>query len=78
MRTLIDIPDAMINDLREMSNNLSVSRAELVRRAVAEFLAKQSRESQTVDAFGLWGGKKTALPKDGSAYQEKLRNEWGS
>lgn len=77
MRTLIDIPDTMINDLRQMSDTLAVSRAELVRRAVAEFLAKQSRELQTADAFGLWA-QSGAPVVDGLTYQQTFRDEWVS
>ena len=75
MRTLIDIPDAMINDLRQMSDALAVSRAELVRRAVAEFLDKQTRQLPTADAFGLWAQKGTHIV-DGLTYQQNLRDEW--
>jgi hypothetical protein len=70
MRTLVDIPDGELKDLNALSELRKVSRAELIRQAVAGFLAQNKAGLET--SFGLWkrrGG-------DGVEYQEKLRREW--
>ena len=40
MRTLVDIPEAELEELRALSRARKVSRAELIRQAVAGFLAE--------------------------------------
>jgi metal-responsive CopG/Arc/MetJ family transcriptional regulator len=71
MRTLVDIGDNELRALDDLARRESKSRAALIRAAVADYLAKH-RRTPTVDAFGLWGNRKT----DGLAYQEELRREW--
>jgi hypothetical protein len=54
-----------------LSAQLQVSRAELLRRAVADYLTRYA--AAPVDtAFGLWRRR----AEDGLAYQERLRQEW--
>jgi hypothetical protein len=81
MRTLIDVPDRQLKELEAICAAQKLSRAEAVRRAIAEFI-KVNRISREA-AFGLWkgqtiylSGEKEPLPEDGLAYQEKLRSEW--
>jgi metal-responsive CopG/Arc/MetJ family transcriptional regulator len=70
MRTLIDIPEQQIRQLTEISRQKGLSRAEVVRQAIAAYLvANRAAPSQ---AFGLWGERKI----DGLKYQRKLRSEW--
>lgn len=71
MRTLIDIPDEDIKLLNQVAKKLSVSRSELVRRAVAETLAPH-RQKMNHAAFGAWSD----FAEDGLAYQERMRAEW--
>jgi hypothetical protein len=71
MRTLVDLADAQLQALDELSRKEKRSRAALIRRAIDEYLAKQ-RDKQERDAFGLWGKRKV----DGLAYQGKMRSEW--
>ncbi|ORJ55841.1 CopG family transcriptional regulator [Geothermobacter hydrogeniphilus] len=71
MRTIIDLPEPQIERLREMSDRQGLSRAELVRRAVAEYLARHQGEGSE-EAFGLWKKRKT----DSLNYQDQLREEW--
>ena len=71
MRTVIDLPDEQIGPLKALAEQMRLSRAELVRRAVADYLHRH-RPAADDEAFGLWqdhGG-------DGVAYQERLRSEW--
>lgn len=70
MRTLIDIPEKQIQELTAISQSLHVSRAEVIREAINNYLAAKQRPTQ--DAFGLWRDK----PIDGLAYQEQARSEW--
>ncbi len=71
IRTLVDLGEAQLQALDELSKKEKRSRAALIRRAIDDYLAKQ-RDKQQSDAFGLWGKRKV----DGLAYQEKARREW--
>ncbi len=73
MRALIDIPQEDVNLLNQLSKKAKLSRAELVRQAIAAYLAPH-KKARRVQGFGLWADK----PIDGLAYQEKLRGEWKS
>jgi metal-responsive CopG/Arc/MetJ family transcriptional regulator len=70
MRTLVDLPEGELEQLNELSRARKVSRAELIRQAVAGYL--EQNRAGLEDSFGLW--KKKAV--DGVKYQEKLRSEW--
>ena len=71
MRTLIDIPEEDLKLLNQVARKLSVSRAELVRRAVATSLAPYRRKMNH-SAFGAWSD----FAEDGLVYQERMRAEW--
>ena len=71
MRTIVDLPDRQIEGLKRISNTSHASRAELVRRAIDEYLARHL-PAQDDGAFGLWKKRKT----DGVTYQNRARNEW--
>lgn len=71
MRTIIDLPSDQVESLDEWCRHEGVSRAEAVRRAVAEHLRKHSTGGAK-RAFGIWRD----IPEDGLAYQERLRSEW--
>ena len=70
MRTLVDIPEDELEELNALSQARKVSRAELIRQAVAGFLAQNKAGLE--DSFGLWKGRGV----DGVDYQNKLRSEW--
>jgi metal-responsive CopG/Arc/MetJ family transcriptional regulator len=70
MRTLVDIPENELDELNLLSRSRKVSRAELIRQAVAGFLAENRVGLE--ESFGIW--KKRGV--DGVKYQEKLRGEW--
>jgi hypothetical protein len=70
MRTLVDIPEAELEELRALSRARKVSRAELIRQAVTGFLTENRAGLE--DSFGIW--KKRGV--DGLKYQEELRGEW--
>ena len=71
MRTLIDIPEDDLKLLNQVAKELSISRAELVRRAVSTALAPHRRKMNHA-AFGAW----SEFGEDGVAYQERMRAEW--
>jgi metal-responsive CopG/Arc/MetJ family transcriptional regulator len=70
VRTLVDLPDAELEQLNVLSKVRRVSRAELIRQAVAGYL--EQNKTGLDDSFGLW--EKKAV--DGVRYQERLRGEW--
>lgn len=72
MRTIVDIPDQNIAALDALCGREHISRAEAVRRAVADYLARHRDESDA--AFGLWKGR----GRDGLSYQDALRDEWAA
>ena len=73
MRTIIDIPDQLVESLDRVGKTHQKSRAALVREAITDFLREKSIP-QAEAAFGLW--KERNL--DGVAYQNDLRQEWES
>ncbi len=70
MRTLVDIPDRQIEDLAVICESKQLSRAEIIRQAIAAYI--EQNKPVVVDAFGIWKNRKV----DGLAYQEKMRSEW--
>jgi len=73
MRTIIDLPDEQVDALHQLGSRDNLSRAELVRRAVAEYLDKR-RDIGSDHAFGLW----KYLDCDALDYEDRLRGEWTS
>ena len=71
MRTTVNIPEDKMRELDRLAKRREVSRAELIRQAVAGFL-KQQQHGDAKDAFGIWRRKRV----DGLAYQKVLRKEW--
>lgn len=78
MRTLVDIPEDSVRRLDVMSAAKGWSRAEAVRRAVAEMLDREAQAERAADkaafdaAFGMWQHRGI----DGLDYQRALRAEW--
>lgn len=71
MRTIIDIPAHMLEQIDALAKGEKLSRAEAIRRAMAEYLEKRSR-SRANAAFGIWKSRKI----DPLAYEDALRKEW--
>ncbi len=72
MRTIVDLPDRQLEALARISKRCKLSRAQLIRQAVARYLAEHTAEPGA--AFGLW--KRAGAPGGGLAYQKRLRREW--
>jgi metal-responsive CopG/Arc/MetJ family transcriptional regulator len=71
MRTIIDLPVEQLEALDALCRREGISRAEGVRRAVADHV-RTHQPSTRARAFGLW----KAHRPDGLAYQRRLRREW--
>lgn len=72
MRTIIEVPNKVIEDLDRVSRLQKRSRAALIREAIAEYLKNKSLPASD-SAFGLWKKNKGS---DGLEYQESIRSEW--
>jgi len=72
MRTIVDLPPQHVQQLDRFSAQARISRAELIRRAVADYLQRHPLMDSAIPAFGLWANRK----EDGLAYQERIRAEW--
>lgn len=75
MRTLVDIPDEDLDLINAVVKAQSLSRAEFIRRAIAQSLTTYRKiqiEKTRQAAFGLLAGR----PIDGMEYQERIRQEW--
>ncbi len=67
----MDIPDKMLDELDSIAKRESISRAEAVRRAIAEFMAERG-VLRTDEAFGIWKSRNI----DALQYEDSLRGEW--
>lgn len=73
MRTIVDIPDNHILALKKLSLELKVSRAEIVRQALCDYLKRIDKKKEIYkSAFGIL--KNAGL--DGVEYQRIIRNDW--
>lgn len=80
MRTIVDLPEHQVTALDVLGENLDLSRAELVRRAVDLYLGQQKKKRSDAAIETYYGFLKD-VPEafgglDGLAYQEKIRSEW--
>ena len=73
MRTLIDIPDEDLQWLDRKAKSEGKSRAAVIRDAVTQFRAAESRRG-IERYFGLW--KDRSDIGDGLDYQRRMRGEW--
>ena len=73
MRTIIDLKDKQLAALKKLGEKTQLSRAELIRRAVNDYLSKMNNK-QDKDVFGLWQNRNI----DAMEHQTRLREEWNS
>jgi hypothetical protein len=59
MRTIIDIPVELLKHLDRWASEQNISRAEAIRRAVADMLDRTSQPKNT--GFGLWAQGERSL-----------------
>ncbi len=73
MRTIIDIPDKDIKILNQLSKKKKISRAEIIRQALTNYITEYSKLKKSYrNSFGVWKDKKI----DSVKYQKQLRSEW--
>jgi metal-responsive CopG/Arc/MetJ family transcriptional regulator len=53
MRAVIDIPDKLLGQLDSLADSKGVSRAEVMRRALSDYV-QASKPEQIERFFGLW------------------------
>jgi hypothetical protein len=71
MRTIIELPGDQLEDLAKLCETEGISRAEAIRRAIADYI-RPRRGKGAAAAFGLWRGR----PIDALDYERALRNDW--
>ncbi len=71
MRTFVDFPEQQLEALKSLGEQEGLSRTELMRRAVAEYLTRHQGKAGE-PAFGLWRHQ----PRHSMGYQDELREEW--
>lgn len=77
MRTIIDLPDEQLMALRDLCEREGISRAEAIRRAIAEWLesperTRARRHAALQSTFGAWKHKNL----DALEHVRALRDEW--
>ena len=72
-RTIVDIPSEQIDALDRLRESQHVTRAALIREAVAAYLTTH-HAGLAEEAFGVWRDK----PVNAFAHERKLREEWRS
>lgn len=70
MRTIIELPEDQAAALAELCKLERISRAEAVRRALGEMLARKQSQGRK-QAFGAWRDR-----GDSRKFVENLRQEW--
>lgn len=70
MRTIIDIPRHLVDQIDALAKREKISRAEAVRRAMAEYLEKRSIHRPDA-GFGIWKNRKI----DALGYEDDIRAE---
>ena len=70
MRTIVDIPERERGALDALARRRGVSRAELVRQAIAAYLEQVQVGEDRV--FGMWKDRS----EDSIEYQRRIRDEW--
>ena len=73
MRTLVDLPEDDVQWLDRKAAEQGKSRAALVREAVANLRANETRKG-IARYFGLWKDRDDI--GDGLEYQRRIRGEW--
>lgn len=83
MKTAISIPDALFEAAEVLAAKLGISRSELYRRAVGDYLRRSSREAVTEALNGVYGADEAAGALDpavawlqGASLWRKGQDRW--
>ncbi len=71
MRTIVDIPDEVIESLDRLRAERGCSRAAVIREALEDYTRVNAVEEMQ-SAYGMWAKRK----RDGLKVQQDLRDEW--
>lgn len=74
-RTIVDLPDEDVGRLDEVAEQQSVSRATVLREAVAEYVIRKSKAPAVPKPLTGFGSLK-GYYGEAQAYQDELRGEW--
>jgi hypothetical protein len=74
-RTIVDLPDDDLTRLDEVAEQQDVSRASVLREAVAEYVTRKSKAPATPKPLTGFGSLK-GYYGEAQAYQDQLRAEW--
>lgn len=74
-RTIVDLPDEDVGRLDEVAEQQSVSRATVLREAVAEYVIRKSKAPAVPKPLAGFGSLK-GYYGEAQAYQDELRGEW--
>ncbi len=77
MRTIIDLPEDLRDNLTRFCEREGISRAEAIRRGIHLLLKEKSdNKARLLDALKEASGSWQGEPKDGLEYQLEVRAEW--
>jgi hypothetical protein len=74
-RTIVDLPEQDIGRLDEVAEQESVSRATVLREAVAEYVIRKSKAPAVPKPLTGFGSLK-GYYGEAQSYQDQLRTEW--
>lgn len=74
-RTIVDLPDDDLSRLDEVAEQQAVSRASVLREAVAEYVIRKSKAPATPKPLTGFGSLK-GYYGEAQTYQDQLRTEW--
>ncbi len=74
-RTIVDLPEKDLGRLDEVAEEESVSRASLLREAVAEYVVRKSKAPAVPKPLTGFGSLK-GYYGEAQAYQDQMRGEW--
>jgi hypothetical protein len=72
MRTIVDLPPELLTHLGRVSKRERISRAEVIRRAVAQYIRAWPSPDAADEAFGIWQHRAMT----GLGYEDRVRQEW--
>ncbi len=73
LRILADVTEDQLQALEFLAQQQAVSRAEVIRRAIAAYVTENGPPVSSF--FGAWRTGERE-PEDGLAFQDRMRGEW--
>jgi hypothetical protein len=76
MRTIVDLPKEQIEALDTYAKSKGISRAAVVREAVASYMPSKRKKRRSIRLHPAFGSEKMPKGFDSVEYVRKLRAEW--